>query len=276
MKRLVTVLFILFPFFANAQKMPTDYFDQGLKYLNERKYAEAKEPFREIVAHHPHNIIYSRAFYNLGYIYYERREYDSAINIFKNILKSDFNDTEELGGSIMSEPYANYRHRASALLSDIYSAENLPDSALQYLILADTVYSYIHFCGNELEANRVEFAVKYSKLYQKLSDDDKAFSSLIPVVFARLSSNEAVIEQMKILLQKMKIKNLKRNLDRAINNIKTDISVINGKTYTNYYFIFLNNTFYAPDTFGFNSHRSRQGSIESIKNSSFYKMIASL
>ena len=143
MMNLLYSLLLIFAFSmqnASAQKMPSDYFMEGEKYAEAKEYKKAIASFGYIVVHNPKNELFPKAFYNTGYCYLMNREFDSSIVIFKSILTSSFNETESSGGGIMDDPYTNYRHRASELLSDIYFNKNMFDTALHYFAMSDTVY----------------------------------------------------------------------------------------------------------------------------------------
>src|ERR1017187_3420282 len=158
MKRLLLGLLIfnvLINHYSFGQKMPIDYFDEGINYNNAKDYKKAIESFKYIVRNYPKDPLYPRAFYNVGYISLIDKQYDSAIFYFKAILVSNFNEKEALGGDIMADPYTNYRHHASELISDIYYNKEMYDSSLYYFSLSDTLYPYMHFCGNEYAENDV-------------------------------------------------------------------------------------------------------------------------
>ena len=272
-KVFVTFISILIPFSAFSQKMPSDYFDEASKYFEEKKYDDALNAFQYIVDNHPKNELYSKAFYNVGYIYLIEKNYEKAIFVFKAILESNFNEKENLGGDIMADPYTNYKHRASSILSTIYYEKNMFDTALYYLVLSDTVYPYLHFCGNELSENEIYTALRYADIYQKLNQTNKAIEKLLPTVFITLyADNSKVIEELKKLLAGEK--GLKKELDKSLAKIYPKTIQREIYIYTRYYFKFINVEIAVPGSYEDEKHKfDKEKAINEIKQTVFYKMI---
>jgi tetratricopeptide (TPR) repeat protein len=258
-----------------GQKMPSDYFDEGEKYVEANDNKNALASFQYIVKHYPKNTLYPKAFYNVGYLYFMNKQYDSSIVVFKSILTSNFNEKENLGGGIMDDPYTNYRHRASKILSDIYYNKKMYDTALYYFSLSDTLYPYLHFCGNEYAANDIHTALTYSDLYQKIDNKDKAIESLLHAVFVTLANNTKVISELKTLLKKKK--NLKSELDNALDNMYSKTIQRETYSYTQHYFKFMNAEILVPN--GYEDEKKKfdkDEAIKEIKKTDFYKMIRNL
>lgn len=275
MKKLLVILSILICHTAFAQKMPSDYFDEASKYFEDDNYDKALSGYKYIVDNFPKNELYSMSYYNIGYIYYTQKKFENAIHVFKTILESNFNEKENLGGGIMEDPYTNYRHRASEILSNIYYDKKMYNTALQYFALSDTSYPYLHFCGNEYASNDVHTALRYSDIYQKLNQPDKAIKSLLPTVFITLADNSKVIDELKKLLSNKK--NSKNELDESLNKIysrKTDKA---NYSFTRYYFIFLNTEIAVPDSYEDDKKKfEKEKTIKEIRQTDFYKMIQKL
>lgn len=263
---------MLLSFLAYGQKMPSDYFDEASNYFEDENFDEALKGYQYIVDNHSKNELYPRAFYNVGYIYFIQKKYDKAIPIFKEILESNFNEKENLGGGIMADPYTNYRHRASEILSEIYYAKKKYDTALHYFALSDTTYPYLHFCGNEYASNDVHTALRYADIYQKLKQPEKAIEKLLPTVFITLADNSKVIEELKKLL--VDRKGLKKELDNSLNKIYSKKIDKEDYSYTRYYFKFLNAEIAVPDSYEDEKEKFDQDkAIKEIKQTDFYKMI---
>lgn len=272
MKRLIILFSVLIVHSIYAQKMPSDYFVEAEKFLEEDNLESALSIYQFIVDNYPRNELYPRALFNTGYIYLLQKNYVSSISIFMNILNSNFNEKEILGGNIMDDPFTNYKHRSSALLSDIYYANNMYDSALYYLVISDTIFPYYGFCGNEQAENEIYKSIKYSDIYQKLNQPDKAIESLLPNVFNTLANNTKVISELKNLLSRKK--NVKKELDKSISSIYSREFSKNNKTYKKYYFKFLNVEILVPD--GYEDDNIKfdiQISRKEILQSTFYQMV---
>lgn len=270
MKYLLLISLMLAHIIIYAQKMPDDYFEEASRSFETGDYDKALDGYRYIVDKHPGNELYPRAYYNMGLIYSRQKKYDQAIPVFSSILKSNFNETEKLGGSIMDDPYANYRHRASEMLTDIYMQQKMYDSALCYLARADSVYPYLHFCGNEYAANAINTALQYAAIYKKLNKPGQAIAALLPVVFETLSNNAQVIGQLKVLLKNRK--GLVKELDRSLNKIYAREIKDGDDSYKNYFFKFLDTEipvfrYYEKD---------KTAALREMKESDFYQMIRRL
>lgn len=260
-----------------SQKMPSDYFDEGVTNMENEKTKDAIASFKYIVDNHPKNELYPRAFYNLGYIYYQEKQFENAKEIFKTILDSEFNEKEALGGDLMADPYTNYRHRAANQLQQIYYDTKDYDSSLYYLALSDTAYPYLHFCGNEYAANDVYMSLKYADVYEKLDDLTNAKKALLKSVFVDLADNSKVIEELKRLFEKDKgKKGLIDELNKALENIYSKTETRNDEEYTWYYFKFQGTEIAVPYNFFDSDDFDKAKTIAEIKQTEFYIMIKEL
>ncbi len=279
MKNFMLVAGLLVAAALQAQKMPDDYFEEGLAFSEKKEYTSAASSFRYIVEHYPKSEVYPMAFYNLGYVYYLNNQPDSALPVFRAILYSDFNEKQELGGDIMSNPYANYRHQASQLMSTIYYDRNQLDSCLHYFALSDTVYPFIHFCGNAYAEQAIGTALRYADIYEKMGKPQEAIKALLPQVFdSGLADNKEVLVRLERLLKTQKIKKPKQQLDDALTKMypKT-FHRDSTSSYTYHYFTFLGAEIQVPGSYESGKRKfDRDESMDRIKKSEFYKMIAGL
>jgi tetratricopeptide (TPR) repeat protein len=278
MKQLLSGFFV-FSIIASqnlfGQKMPSDFFAEGERYIDAKDYKRALVSFQYIVQHHPLNTLYPKAYYNVGYCYFRDNQSDSAIVVFKSILTGNFNEQEPTGGGIMDDPYANYRHRASGILSSIYYDKKMYDTALYYFSLSDTVYPYLHFCGNEYAESDVYTALGYADLYEKLGNKDKAVECLLSAIFITLADNYKVISELKRLLAGKK--NLKKELDDALDKIYSTTVHRDTYSYNQYCFKFLQVEIPIPKSYEYEDETfNKNETVALIKKSSFYKMIAGL
>lgn len=279
---LTILLFVMcFPH-SYSQKMPSDYFDEALTYLDSSDYNRALCSFEFIVNNYPKNELYPRAYYNIGYIYYLKEQYDSSIIIFNNIVTGDFENDYKTGPGkgIMSDPYTLYKHSASIMLHVIYFEKKDYTNALKYLVLADKKYPYQHFCGNEIASNGIYMAVQYSLCYEKLNKIDDAINILWNHIFNYgLADNKDAIEQMSIVLPQ---KYTKEQIITELKNAENTI-VIKHKRKRDYATITIfNNEINLPQNFFYffegsikKTKEQKQEEIErqkiEYKNSLFYK-----
>jgi tetratricopeptide (TPR) repeat protein len=276
MKISLFIFAILFcKYSATAQKMPSDYFDEAGKFYENKEFEKALTSYQYIVEHHPKNELYPRSLYNVGFIYYNQKNFDKAMVIFSRILMSNFNEKENLGGGIMDDPYTNYKHKASEILSDIYYDKKKYDSALHYFAISDTTYPYLHFCGNELASNDIRTIVRYADIYQKLKQPDQAIKKLLPAVFVTYANNSMVIAELKKLFKGKS--NLKSELDESLKKIYAKEIRKSEKSYNRYYFKFLDIEIEVPNSYESDNKKfDKQKAIREIMSTNFYKMIVKL
>ncbi|MFZ5554093.1 MAG: tetratricopeptide repeat protein [Bacteroidota bacterium] len=279
MKQLSIIMFLLFnELITSGQKMPSDYFEEGVNYWENENIDEALASFKYIVAYHPRNELFPRAFYNIGIIYFREKQYDSATTIFKTILINNFNETEARGGDIMSDPYMNYKYWSANLLHQIYYDKQMYDSSLYYLSLSDTAYPYLHFCGNEYSSYTVQLAKNYSDLYEKLGDLSSARKALLKEIFITEPYNIVIIDALKYLYQKeTSTEKAIVELDKSLKNIYSKKERRENNEYISYYFRFQGSEIKIPDHFYYyDDHFNKTEVIKKIKDTDFYKMIRDL
>lgn len=258
-----------------GQKLASDYFEEGNELLKLKDYQNAIVSYRYIVTNHSKNQLYSKAYYNLGYSYYLNNQIDSASIVFKKILNSNFNEKENSGRSIMENPFANYCHYSSELLSKIYYDKKDFDTSLYYLSLSDTTFPLLTNCGNAFAENQINYAIKYSDLFQKLHTNEKAIQKLLKAIFITDFDNSKIILELNELLKGKK--DLKKKLKSALKKVYPHEFLYNGQKYNQYYFQFLNTEIEIP--FGYDDQTYEFDSklaLKEIENSKFYKMIMSL
>lgn len=276
MKKAFYILsFLCCQYAVNAQKMPSDYFEEAGRFYENKELDKALTAYQYIVDHYPKNELYPRCFFNVGYLYCSLHNFEKAIAVFSVILNENFNEHESLGGDIMADPYANYRHRASEMLSSIYYEEKKYDSALYYFALSDTAYPYLFDCGNARAADEVHKGLRYANIYQKLKQPDQAIQKLLPAVFITLYDNTGILQELKKLLKGKA--DLKRKLDDSLKNIYVKRVGGYGDYYDWYYFKFLETEIGIPMHYGVDDKKfDKQKTVDKIRQTDFYAMIKKL
>lgn len=190
-------------------------FDEIFEMYYSEEYDSALILLNQFIIEFPNSDLYPRAKYNIGYIYRELGEDESAIAIFKYIIKSDFNDQERFGG--LMEEYTLYKHRSSKHLAEIYLDRNEYQTAFKYIRMFDKRYRYKHFCGNELYANEIYTASSYGRYYYGIGKPEKAIKRLSQYLFDNgLASNVYLVKMLdEILKEKYKSDELDRLLSES-------------------------------------------------------------
>jgi len=281
-KKTYCILFLLIIASAlQAQKMPSDYFDEAVRFDNENKLDESLASFEYIIRNHPKNGYYPISYYNTALLLYKKKNYEESKLRFKNILKGNFNEFEQRSGGIMDDPYTNYRHWSSVYISNIFYDQQQYDSALYYFSLSDSLYDYEHFCGNAIEGMAIQTAKHYALLYEKLNQPDSAISALLKYAFPTLNGNGELISELKrFLTPKAKTINFKRELDNAISLLKKIENDPGSKRDDVYAFVFLGNEVKIEADYFYSTYSEQPPSIQkmikTIKASYFYKTVASI
>lgn len=273
---------------ALAQKMPSDYFEEANQYYDAGQIGKALKGYQYFVKHFPKDKSYPRALYNVAECQFQILKYGPCVKTCLKLMAVEADEQEPLGGGIMDDPYANYRHRAADMISECYRLQEQWDSALHYLALADTVYPLIHFCGNAYAQQNVMYALRYAQIYEGLGQPDKGIEKLLQTVFLDyLANNRDVLEELQRRLSGRE--GLLEELDAALDAMyEKSFEYVDSKgetqTYTRYYISFLNVEIEVPEYYisrGFisKSHEPdvvKEDDISNIKQTSFYKMIAEL
>ncbi|MAC94716.1 MAG: hypothetical protein CMC96_04365 [Flavobacteriales bacterium] len=199
-----------------------DKFSRAEEHYENKEYQEALEMFLSIAQDKRHEL-YPRVLYNIGHIYSIIEDTTSARKYFELILNGKFEENE-MGGpgeGIMAEPYALYKHRACKYLAEINLDNKNYRKALKYVSLADSVYSYNHFCGNAIAANNIFITSLYADCYIGLGKLDSAINCLLPEMFNNgLSDNSFIVSKLvELLYQKFNQDELNRIFKEAVNTI---------------------------------------------------------
>ena len=282
------LLAMLFSVTAFAQKKPADYFEEANSYYDAGQYDKALKGYQYFVKHFPKDQGYPRALYHVAHCQFLLKQYGKCVKTCRKLMAVEADEKDPLGWGIMADPYANYRHRGADMAYECYSIQQQWDSALRYLALSDTVYPYIHFCGNAYAANDVSNALRYAEIYEHMGQPDKALEKLLKTVFLDgLADVSKVIAEIRMLLSGRE--GLLQELDKAMDAMyekKFEYVDKEGQihTYTHHYISFLNVEIEVPEDYMyyyFIPDRVKSGFVKEecisyIKQTSFYKMIAAL
>lgn len=209
------LLAMLFSVTAFAQKKPADYFEEANNYYDAGQYDKALKGYQYFVKHFPKDQGYPRALYNVAHCQFLLKQYGKCVKTCRKLMAVEADEKDPLGWGIMADPYANYRHRGADMAYECYAIQQQWDSALRYLALSDTVYPYIHFCGNAYAANDVSNALRYAEIYEHMGQPDKALEKLLKTVFLDgLADVSKVIAEIRKLLSGRE--GLLQELDKAM------------------------------------------------------------
>lgn len=218
------IVFVFYVLCFNIILAQNELFEQANTFLYHKEYGKSLSLYEKIKKKYwwKHSL-YSKASYNIGYIYYLQKDHQNAKKVFQKILKSHFYELDAggKGYGIMQEPYALYKYNSSKNLAEIALIEENYVDALKYTELFDKKYPYQHFCGNEMYWNSLYTAMMYGAIYRKLGQKDSALSHLLPLVIeCGLGSNKNLVNlTIEILQENYSEDEIKRELIKAENSI---------------------------------------------------------
>jgi hypothetical protein len=235
--------------------------------------------YEELIKEFPKSKLIFRALNNKGFAELELKNYKNAQETFQKILKSEANDNEKggIGSGIMSEPYANYKNRASKILADLELKKGNYQEALNYLDETKK-FPYRHFCGNEYAADEIYMAEMYAKCYLGLNQNEKAYDILLPNIIENgLASNSEIITiSIDALLKNYKKEELKIQFENCFKNVFAEKVKSNKNEYTTYNINFLNRKIQL-ESWKLNSEMTEQEREKEcqkiLAKSEFYKLL---
>jgi len=200
------------------QKPDQVAFQIAADLFDDQQYKASLRAFQRFRVQFPNSSLKASAHYNVALIYYISHEYDSAKNVFIQILDQPYNERDP--NDIM-EPYKLYKHNTCRILAEISIEEKEFEMAERYITMFDKEYPYQHFCGNEWAAYGMYCAVMKARVHNGLSRPEKAVQELVPYIFDNgLASNERLLEELcDVLKGNYSSSEIKEELNKALASI---------------------------------------------------------
>ena len=191
--------FIIFSVFqqVEAQKMPVDFYEEALELYNSKDYSGAITSLVHIMDSCPDFEEYAEAKYDLGLAYYQLKQYNNSIRIFKEMLDSSVRERVYSDVGIMDNPYSNFKSYSVRMISNIYFEMEKYDSSLYYLNLASDKYVYEHYCGNAIMDVKSGTTLRYAEIFKKMERWDDYEESLLSLVFMEGEYNIRALHLLK-------------------------------------------------------------------------------
>lgn len=212
-----------------------------------------------------------RAYWFLEQIYKREKDTTKLKKIWRSILNEKNNKI------ITDNCWRKICNNAASQFSYIHETEAEYDSALYYLYLSDTVYSYVSDCGNDYNMHRITNACRYADIYLKLNNKKKAFSALLKEGLNPESRKH--IEKLNKFFLELDKQKLKKELNAAINNYKND-TIACKHSEVIYYIEFLNEKmafiYYDYEDKELNDKSKKAKVIAYLKTMDLYKMVMKL
>lgn len=229
----LTILFIFFSTFGNAQTNSCEYLELAVNYFNKKELDSAIILMVTAVENTPDTVYcYGRCFNNIPLAYAMQGNFEEAERWFKKILDSDLNDLDQ--GTDIMEFYANYHHNACMKLVQLHQQMNEPREALNYLNLAETTYPFQTFSGTSFEKRAVSIALWKARIYEELSLPDSAlFVQLNKILdtdiryrkpdyesLSNVNPYNDLLENMKTLIGEKNLEDEKKQLIKSIKKME--------------------------------------------------------
>lgn len=134
---------------ANAALWPKKKFqadmEAGIAAFQGKDYKKAEQFFRACLDQRLTVPEVGKTRFNLGLTLKVQKKYDEAVTVFESILNSGVDDREP--GENLMEEFMNYRYRSCLQIAACYEAQDKPQLALKYVMLARDKYKYEAHCG---------------------------------------------------------------------------------------------------------------------------------
>ncbi len=211
MKKLFTVIFILFHgHFAFSQKIAREVEKEGMTAIRTGKYATAIANFKYLLEKQPRDENIAEWTFYLGFAY-------SGIGQFENEGKNILEKLLDLDPGEQISYVAHVKHRAAFQLYKCFKERKVYDSALRWLYLADTVYTYGPVCGTDYESNMLETHENFLEIYRLADRHQELKQLLLRTAVIEYSKDTASASELKGLLMRYEnIAALKQEFDSAI------------------------------------------------------------
>jgi hypothetical protein len=209
----------------------------------------------------------------MGTIYSETGDTEKSVKVLTYLVYNTFEDVNNPFGEPRS--FDGTKYYASEILGKIYEQKEMYDSVIRHLNLVDTFSHSLAFCGNGMQEEIANKALKYSYLYQKLGKKDSAVYVLLKSFYSLGLDNSKIVNGLKPLLKNRK--GINRMFDTAISNVYFKPVNYGNKDYEEYCILFLNTEIrlpriYKEDDFNYDTAKA----LENLYQTKFYKMVRDL
>ncbi|MCB0721030.1 MAG: tetratricopeptide repeat protein [Ignavibacteriae bacterium] len=224
MKTFKTLLFISFLAITSisfAQEESIELLDEANQYYELKDYNKALEIYNNIVFNYKKSEVFPLALYNKAKTLEMLGEYDYAVFIYEKFLNGTYNDETFIDASLMSNPYANFSYKSATGIAGIAYDKGNFQKAYDYYNLADTVYIYKSFCGNDGMERYYELVQLRAKCLEKLERDEDAIKLCVKFIFPGMlgSTDEIVDELIRIIDRSQNREDIKLALNNSLKDI---------------------------------------------------------
>lgn len=205
MKILLKILLILLLVYAEAssQSVSFELLEEGNEKYNEKEYKEALKIYNNIVFNHQASEVFPLALYNKAKTLEMLNQLDYAAYVYSVFLNGAYDDKMIIDAEFMVNPYANFSHKSSMSIAKISFSQGNYQKAFDYYNLADSVYTYKGFCGNDAMEHYYGLVLLKAECLEKLGRDEDAMQLCVKHIFKGfLASTDEIIEYLIKLIDK--------------------------------------------------------------------------
>lgn len=203
---------------------PSRYEDSiKIKLLTSQKKAilnRALEYYEQFISQTPNSFITFQALQDAGFITYQLKDTNRAINFYEKAL--NFHKVDQ-----------DLKYQSCLHLAQIYLEHKDFKKSLKYLKLTKK-YPFRSFCGNAYDDEEIHLSVLYARCYIGLDQIQKALYYTLPKIFYDgLALNKEIVDlAVQILQNNFDQEKILSELEEAVKNpIKDD----SGTYYLNYF-----------------------------------------
>lgn len=155
------------------------FIDAAIAYENDNIFTKAQaiynmlEPNLTIEDRH-----YGEVLEKIYYYALEKNQMEKALEYYNKIINSKLDDREVIITKT-TEPYKNYRYKATKALAESFYKKRELHKSLEYIDMAEYSMPYQTTLLSNYKAQKIDLAFSRSKIYDDLSQKDSSFAVLL-------------------------------------------------------------------------------------------------
>lgn len=182
---LFLMLLIVFACRSISFGQAKDIFAEANQFYVNKQYEQALTAYQKMLGANPDAATRAKIIYNVGSTYQKLKQYDRAVETFKQIFALEVND-REAGGSIM-QAYRNYRPHAQWEIGNALFAKGDYEGALAAYRATREKYPFKSWCGTCQASYEYKYALYEAVCLEYLGRYDEAVSRYLTIYDARLA-----------------------------------------------------------------------------------------
>lgn len=265
------IIFLIFIEFniCYTQKMPIDFFEEGLVFSKKNQKDSALIYFKRIVDFEPGFKYYKQAVFLLANEYYSKEKYDLSLPLLKMLIVDSSDFIHEVVKHDNDYFFSNidYKEWSYVMISDIYFIREKYDSSLFYLSINDLIkYNF------SIDEKKWTFydnfkILRYCDILIKLKRNEDALILILNNIWDGFAEEQELIPMLKkVLIDKKYAKEL---FKQSLKNLQ----IVSNEYSCNCNFIFYGVKLSLPGDLKVKSKCTKKQLISLIKSTKLYQEI---